>query len=126
MFDHLLYNFICRLIFSRRVTGYEEHHGPCEDHYAARLGPLRLEASDCFVLNHADACAYLRFPAGSGHVEIGYRACVGDEQIRRSGCYYYRFDPTLIRLEFAQNPPSRQAQSPELYAYPSEADHPSP
>jgi hypothetical protein len=112
MFDHLLYNFICRLIFSRRVTGYEEHHGPCEDHYAARLGPLRLEASDCFVLNHADACAYLRFPAGSGHVEIGYRACVGDEQIRRSGCYYYRFDPTLIRLEFAQNPPSRQAQSP--------------
>jgi hypothetical protein len=126
MFDQLLYKLIRRLIFSRRVTGYEEHHGPCEDHYAARLGPLRLEANDCFVLDHADAGAYLRLPIGRGHVEIGYRFCVGDEQIRRSGCHYDRFDPTSTRLAFPTKPPSRQAQSPEPYACSSEADHASP
>lgn len=125
MFDQLLYNVIRRLIFSRWATNHEEHHGPCEDHYAARLGPLRLEANDCFVLDHADACAYLRMPIGRGYVEIGYQSCVGDEQIRRSGCYY-RFEPTSTRLAFAQNPPSRQAQSRGPYAYPSEAHHPSP
>jgi hypothetical protein len=126
MFDQLLYNVIRRLIFSRWATVYEEHHGPCEDYYAARLGPLRLEANDCFVLDHADACAYLRLPAGRGHVEIGYRSCVGNEQIRRSGCHYDRFDPTSARLAFPTKSPSRQAQSPEPYACSSESDHHSP
>ncbi|MCA9960890.1 MAG: hypothetical protein KC443_17740, partial [Anaerolineales bacterium] len=92
MFRQYLFNWISRLIFRR---GYEEHHGQCEDAYAARLGPLHLEINRCFVLNHEDAFVSLCLPLpmqranssswGWGKLFVGYVVCLGEDEIRCFG-----------------------------------------
>jgi hypothetical protein len=90
MFAPRLFHLIRRLIFSRWVRECEEHLGPCEDTSAARLGPLHLEVNQCFVLDHDDAFISVRIPTPLGRLWLGYRVCLGEEQIRRPGFHYHR------------------------------------
>jgi len=93
MFTQYLFNQISRLIFSRWTHGYEEHHGSCEGVYAARLGPLHLEVNYCFVLEHDDAYVGICLPTWHrrdgvwrrGRLYLGYRVCLGEEQVRDTG-----------------------------------------
>jgi hypothetical protein len=105
----LMAGLVARLIFSRWARDYEEHHGQCEDAYAARLGPLHLEINRCFVLDHEDAFISVRIPtpirrdqnrhgAGRGSwgwstLHLGYVICLGEDEIRRPGFYVYRPKP---------------------------------
>ena len=99
MFAQRLFNLVSRLIFSRWARDYEEHHGACEDAYAAWLGPLHLEVNRCFVLDHGDAFISIRVPTPSGKLHLGYVVCLGEDEIRRPGFYAYlqrplpRFQP---------------------------------
>jgi len=100
LFNHsagLMTGLVSRLIFSRWARGYEEHHGACEDSYAARLGPLYLEVNRCFVLDHEDALISLRVPTPWGKLLMGYVVCLGEDEIRRPGFYAYLQKP-LPRL----------------------------
>jgi len=87
MFAQRLFNLVFRLIFSRRARDYEEHHGHCEDVYAARFGPLHLEVNHCFVLDHDDAVISVRVPTPWGRLHLGYMVCLGEDEIRRPGFY---------------------------------------
>jgi hypothetical protein len=89
--SRLFYKIVIRLIFCRLASGYEEHHGAAEDTCAARVGPLHLEANDCFVLDHADASMCLRTRSPWGLLEVGLLACVGAEQVRRPGLFFQRY-----------------------------------
>lgn len=85
-----LFDLVSRLIFSRWARGYEEHHGACEDAYAATVGPLHLEVNRCFVLDHDDAFISIRLPTPWGKLHLGYVICLGEDEIRRPGFYSYR------------------------------------
>jgi hypothetical protein len=89
MFAQRLFNLVSRLVFSRWARDYEEHHGPCEDSCAARLGPLHLEVNHCFVLDHDDAFISLHVPTLWGKLHLGYVVCLGEDEIRRPGFYTY-------------------------------------
>jgi hypothetical protein len=95
MFARRLFNLVSRLIFSRWACDYEEHHGSCEDAYAARLGLLHLEVNRCFVLDHDDAWISVRIPTPLRHAQgwhwgtlhLGYVVCLGEDEIRQPGFY---------------------------------------
>ena len=87
MFTQRVFNLVSRLIFSRWARGYEEHHGACEDAYAAFFGPLHLEVNECFVLDHDDAFISIRVPTPWGKLHLGYVICLGADEIRRPGFY---------------------------------------
>ena len=107
-FALFLFNLIYRLLYSRLIRDYAEHHGACEDSINGRIGPLHLDANDCFVLDHRDASLALRLPlpyrtAGRprrwrwGYVQLRYTVCSGEEQIRPLGFSHYTYKP-LSRL----------------------------
>lgn len=87
MIAHRLFNLVSRLTFSRWARGYEEHHGACEDAYAARLGPLHLAVNRCYVLDHDDAGLSVRIPTPWGRLHLGYVVCLCKDEIRRPGFY---------------------------------------
>ena len=87
----LFYRLVMRLIFCRLARNYEEHHGAAEDTYAARIGPLFFEVNDCFVLDHADASISLQAQTRWGRLVLGVQACTGEEQVRRTGLFFYRY-----------------------------------
>lgn len=94
MFSQRVFNLVSHLIFSRWARDYEEHHGQCEDTYAARLGLLQLEINRCFVLDHDDAFISIRIPTPRGKLHLGYVVCLGDEQVRQSGVDIAWFRPS--------------------------------
>ena len=93
MFSHLFVNLVARLLRSRWTRDRTEHHSPCEDSLTGRLGPLLLDENGCFVLDHEDAGLTLCVPTlhwrdgrlRRGTLQVGFRACLGTEQIRRTG-----------------------------------------
>ncbi len=95
MLAQRLFDLVSRLIFSRWARDYEEHHGSCEDAYAARLGLLHLEINHCFVLDHDDAFVSVRIPIPAWHeqdllwgkLHLGYVVCLGEDEIRQPGVY---------------------------------------
>ena len=98
LFNHsasLMASLVSRLIFSRWARHYEEHHGACEDAYAAHIGPLHLEVNRCFVLDHDDAFISIRIPTPLRHAQgwhwgrlhLGYVVCLGEDEIRQPGFY---------------------------------------
>lgn len=89
--SHLFYRLVVRLIFCRPARDYEEHHGSTEDVYAARIGMLHFEISDCFVLDHVDAGISLRAQTPWGRVAFGMRTCAGKKQVRRPGLFFQRY-----------------------------------
>jgi len=92
--SHLVYHFIARLLFCRLAGNYEEQHTSTEDSLTARIGPLRLELNECFVLDHADAGISadvdfgMSLPFWRSVITLGLRVCVGSEQIREPGLYF--------------------------------------
>lgn len=119
MFTQCLFSLVSRLIFSRRVVGYEEHHGACEDAYTAHIGPLHLEVNQCFVLDYHDARISVRIPTPLRHAQslhragrggwhwgklhLGYVVCLGEDEIRQPG-FYTHWQKPLRRLRSAQVP----------------------
>jgi hypothetical protein len=111
MFAQRLFNLVSHLIFSRWARGYEEHHGACEDVYAAHIGPLHLEVNRCFVLDHDDACISIHIPTPLRHAQgwhwgklhLGYVVCLGEDKIRKPGFYTY-WQKRLLRFRSAQVP----------------------
>jgi hypothetical protein len=109
MFTQPLFNLISRLIFSRWARGYEEHHGACEDAYAAHIGLLHLEVNRCFVLDHDDAFISIRIPIPLrqaqgwlwGRLHLGYVICLGEDEIRQPG-FYTQWQKQLPKLVYGQ------------------------
>jgi hypothetical protein len=101
MFAQHVFNLISRLICSRRARGYEEHHGACEDAYAARLGPLHLEINRCFVLDHDDAWISVRIPTFRGKLHLGYVVCLGEDKVRQPG-FYTHWQKRLPKVVYGQ------------------------
>ena len=101
MFARRLFNLVSRLIFSRWARGYEEHHGSCEDAYAAHIGPLHLEINRCFVLNHDDAWISVRIPTLWGKLHLGYVVCLGEDEIRQPG-FYTHWQKRLPKVVYGQ------------------------
>lgn len=101
MFSQRVFNLVSHLIFSRWAHGYEEHHGTCEDAYAARLGPIHLEINRCFVLDHDDAFISIRIPTPWGKLHLGYVVCLGEDEIRQPGFYAHWWKP-LPKVVYGQ------------------------
>jgi hypothetical protein len=80
-----IFSLITRLMTSRWAQERDEHHSPYEDSVTARLGPLRLSANYCFVLDHQDASVSLALPLPHGRLHLRYTVCLGEEQVRRTG-----------------------------------------
>jgi hypothetical protein len=89
MFDQLFFNLVEWLVRRRWATGYTAHDGRCEESRAAHLGPLELELNYCFVLDHRDAAVSFAAPTFWGWLRVGYRACLGEEQIRQPGFWLW-------------------------------------
>jgi hypothetical protein len=117
-----LLNLIYRLLFSRWVRGYTEHHDSCEDAYSGRIGPFHLDVNECFVLDHRDGSIGLCLPcpcreqAGGqldrwrwGRLRLGYTTALGEEQIRPSGWYCYLSRP-LAKVVYGRP----ESDSPEF------------
>jgi hypothetical protein len=85
MFYEKIFTLITRLMTSRWAQARDEHHSPYEESLTARLGPLRLSANYCFVLDHQDASVSLALPLPRGQLYLGYTVCLGEEQVRRTG-----------------------------------------
>lgn len=113
MFSQKIFDLVQQLIFSRWARGYEEHHGACEDAYAARLGPLHLELNRCFVLDHDDASVSAHFPLPGGKLHLGYVVCLGTDEIRRPG-FYARWQKSLPRVVYGQ---ARQPAGDEEFPF---------
>lgn len=101
MFVQRLFDLVTRLIFSRWARGYEEHHGACEDAYAAHIGPLHLEVNRCFVLDHDDAWISIRIPTPWGKLHLGYVICLGEDEIRQPG-FYVHWQKRLPKVVYGQ------------------------
>jgi hypothetical protein len=80
-----IFSLITRLMACHWAQARSEHHSPYEDSVTARLGPLRLSANYCFVLDHQDAGVSLALPLPRGQLHLRYTVCLGEEQVRRSG-----------------------------------------
>ena len=85
MRNERIFSLITRLITSRWAREHSEHHSPYEDSVTARLGPCRLSANYCFVLDHRDAGVSLTLPLPGGKLHLSYIVCLGKEPIRPSG-----------------------------------------
>jgi len=112
LFNHsasLMAGLVSRLIFSRWACGYEEHHGSCEDAYAAHIGPVHLEINRCFVLDHDDAFISICIPIPTRHergwlwgkLHLGYVVCLGEDEIRRPG-FYAHWQKPLPKVVYGQ------------------------
>lgn len=124
MLAQRVFDSISHLIFSRWARDYEEHHGSCESAYAARLGFLHLEINRCIVLEHDDAYVGIRLPTlhrqdgcwRRGQLYLGYRICLGAEQVRDTGFCSFWSRPLLRRCS-AQVPKIVSGQN-----YPPDGD----
>ena len=90
MLNERIFTLITRLITSRWVRQYAEHHSPYEDSAMACLGPFQLSTNDCFVLDHHDASVSLHLPLPGGYLRLSYTVCQGAEQIRQPGWSAWR------------------------------------
>jgi len=113
MFAQRLFNLVSHLIFSRWARGYEEHHGACEDAYAAHSGLLHLEVNRCFVLDHDDAFISIRIPTPWGKLHLGYVICLGEDEIRKPGFYTY-WQKRLPKVVYGEASQANSANAEEF------------
>ncbi|MCB9005781.1 MAG: hypothetical protein H6656_00075 [Ardenticatenaceae bacterium] len=93
MFTFNPFTLLSRLMFSRWTHSHEEQSNAWEETVSARLGPFHLESNDAFVLDHSDAYLGICLPLPrhengrwQRHIlQVGYRACRGEEQVRQAG-----------------------------------------
>ncbi len=92
-FSNYLFALVLQLITSRWAHDIEGQHTAWEESCTAKIHPLCLESNNAFVLDHADVYIGLRFPflyRSDGRwqwnwLNVGVRACQGDEQVRQAG-----------------------------------------
>lgn len=93
MFIFNPFTLLSRLMHSRLAHSHEEQSNAWEETVSARIGPFYLESNDVFVLDHADVYLGVCLPLpwrenGRWHrhiLQLGYRACRGEEQVRQAG-----------------------------------------
>lgn len=85
MLNEQIFHLITRLMNSRWTRHDDEQHSPYEDACTAVLGPFRLDANTCLVLDHRDATISLAMPMPGGKLHLSYTACLGEEPVRQSG-----------------------------------------
>lgn len=93
MFTQRLFTLHTRLMHSRRTHAHEEQQTAWEETVSARLGPLYLESNNVFVLDHSDVYLGICLPLPRREngrwqrytLQLGYRACRGEEQVRQTG-----------------------------------------
>ena len=93
MFIINLFTLHTHLMLSRWTHSQAEHSNAWEETVSARLGPLHLESNDVFVLDHSDVYLGICLPLPRREngrwqrhtLQLGYRACRGEEQVRQAG-----------------------------------------
>jgi hypothetical protein len=85
MLSQLVFPLVSVLLHSRLARAYAEHHGPQEESYSARIGPIQVSQNDCFVLDHTDANLTIPLSTRWGRLTVRLTACRGAEQIRQPG-----------------------------------------
>ena len=93
MLNKQIFHLITRLMTSRWARHGDEHHSPYEDACTAVLGPFRLAANYCFVLDHRDASISLALPMPGGKLHLSYTVCLGEEPVRQAGWSAWRQRP---------------------------------
>lgn len=89
----LVFRVVPRLIANCPPGQVQECHTAWEESLSARLGPIRFECNHAFVLDHSDTYLGVYLPTlhrrdggwYRGHLNIGYCACHGEDQVRQSG-----------------------------------------
>ena len=84
---------VSRLMHSRWTHSHEEQQTAWEETVSAHLGPFHLESNDAFVLDHSDVYLGICLPLPRREngrwqryiLQLGYRACRGEEQVRQAG-----------------------------------------
>jgi hypothetical protein len=89
MFTDLIFTLVIRLIFSPLARNYQEHHGAAEDAFAVWVGPFHLELNQAFVLDHEDVVIGGQLPTPFGRLEVSWRLCRGQEQVRQPGLGFH-------------------------------------
>ena len=92
-FDLFLFSYVPRWLYSRWARDHKEQTSAWEESVSAWLGPIYLESNDVFVLDHADVYLGICLPLPwreNGRwlrhtLQLGYRACRGEEQVRQAG-----------------------------------------
>ena len=110
MFIQRLFTLLSRLILSRWTHSNEEQSDAWEETVSARLGPFYLESNDVFVLDHSDVYMGICLPLPwreNGRwqrftLQLGYRACRGEEQVRQAGFEKYWKQP-FSRIDTMRN-----------------------
>lgn len=102
----LVIRVVPRLIANCPPGRVQNCHTAWEESLSARIGLIRLECNHAFVLDHSDTYLGLQIPTlrrshcrwYRGHLNIGYCACQGKEQVRQSGffCLWIRPFPSSI------------------------------
>ncbi|MCA9984216.1 MAG: hypothetical protein KDE09_06675 [Anaerolineales bacterium] len=83
MLNRLIFNLLTRLMAGSWVQACEVQCDAYEDCVTIFFGPIRLEQHECFVLDHQDVAVTLQL----GGLAVGYRAVLGEEPIRKAGCF---------------------------------------
>ena len=97
MFTLYFFTLLSCLILSHWTHSHEEQSNAWEETVSARLGPFYLESNDVFVLDHSDVYMGICLPLPRREngrwqrliLQLGYRACRGEEQVRQAGLEKY-------------------------------------
>lgn len=103
----LVIRVVPRLIANCPPGRVQNCHTAWEESLSARIGLIRLECNHAFVLDHSDTYLGVHLPTlhrsdghwYHGHLNIGYCACQGKDQVRQSGfsCLWIRPLPNSAR-----------------------------
>ena len=85
MLNKQIFHLITRLMTSRWARHDDEQHSPYEDACTAVLGPFRLDANYCVVLDHRDTTISVALPMPGGKLHLSYTARLGEEPVRWAG-----------------------------------------
>lgn len=86
MLNRLVFKLLTRLMSGSWVQACEVECDAYEDCVTIFVGPIHLERHECFVLDHRDTAVILNL----GRLVVGYRAVLGEEPIRKAGCFAHR------------------------------------
>lgn len=94
-------NLLSRQLFHHWAHRLEEYQTAWEGTVSVQLGPFYLERNDAYVLDHSDLYLSITLPLprwksgnlgrlSAGHwqrhiLQLGFRACRGEEQVRQAG-----------------------------------------
>ncbi|MFZ1397169.1 MAG: hypothetical protein WAS33_09750 [Candidatus Promineifilaceae bacterium] len=108
-FAHFAFVYVPRWLQSRWVRDHQEQQSAWEETVSALLGPFYLESNDVFVLDHSDVYLGICLPLPKREngrwqrhiLQLGYRACSGEEQVRQAGfeMFWKRPFPRTVTIQ---------------------------